>query len=54
MVTITVVAVICYGLEQGSATSFLEGKGTGSKYFRLSVSHVSVAYAAWFFVFTIF
>lgn len=54
VVVITVVAVICYGLEQGSATSFLEGKGTGSKYFRLSVSHVSVAYAAWFFVFTIF
>ena len=35
VVMITVVAVICYGLEQGSATSFLEGKGTGSKYFRL-------------------
>ena len=35
VVTITAVAVICYGLEQGSATSFLEGKGTGSKYFRL-------------------
>ena len=26
----------------------------GSKYFRLSVSHVSVAYSAWLFVFTIF
>lgn len=35
VVTITAVAVICYGLEQGSATCFLEGKGTGSKYFRL-------------------
>lgn len=31
VVMITVVAVICYSL----ATSFLEGKGTGSKYFRL-------------------
>ena len=35
VVTITVVAVICYGLEQGSAPSFLEEKGTGSQYFRL-------------------